>query len=139
MESPSAHADEKKDNGGDLMLLRKEFTFDAAHRLERYRGKCEALHGHTYRLAVTLNGRSDDEDMVFDFTELKRIVSEKILTELDHAYLNDVMDQPTAENIALWVWRKLDESVKRPNCELHSVQIWETATSSVIVFREDVE
>lgn len=54
------------------MLLKKEFTFDAAHRLERYRGKCEALHGHTYRLAVTLKGHRDDDDMVFDFTELKK-------------------------------------------------------------------
>nr|WP_321502266.1 6-carboxytetrahydropterin synthase QueD [uncultured Dethiosulfovibrio sp.] len=121
------------------MLLKKEFTFDAAHRLERYRGKCEALHGHTYRLAVTLRGHRDDDDMVFDFTELKKVVTAKVLDKLDHAYLNDVMDQPTAENIALWVWDKLDGEVNRPNCKLHTVQVWETATSSVIVDREDAE
>ncbi len=121
------------------MLLKKEFTFDAAHRLERYRGKCEALHGHTYRLAVTLKGHRDDDDMVFDFTELKKMVTAKVLDRLDHAYLNDVMDQPTAENIALWIWDELDDEVKRPNCKLHTVQVWETATSSVIVDREDSE
>lgn len=121
------------------MLLKKEFTFDAAHRLERYRGKCEALHGHTYRLAVTLKGHRDDDDMVFDFTELKKLVTAKVLDRLDHAYLNDVMDQPTAENIALWIWDELDEEVNRPNCKLHTVQVWETATSSVIVDREDSE
>lgn len=121
------------------MLLKKEFTFDAAHRLDRYRGKCEALHGHTYRLAVTLEGHRDDDDMVFDFTELKKVVTAKVLDRLDHAYLNDVMDQPTAENIALWVWDELDGEVNRPNCKLHTVQVWETATSSVIVDREDAE
>ncbi len=121
------------------MLLKKEFTFDAAHRLERYRGKCEALHGHTYRLAVTLEGHRDDDDMVFDFTELKKLVSQSVLERLDHAYLNDVIDQPTAENIALWIWRELDEKVDRPNCKLHSVQVWETATSSVVVDRRDVD
>lgn len=121
------------------MLLKKEFTFDAAHRLERYRGKCEALHGHTYRLAVTLKGHRDDDDMVFDFTELKKLVTAKVLDRLDHAYLNDVMDQPTAENIALWIWDELDEEVNRQNCKLHTVQVWETATSSVIVDREDSE
>lgn len=119
------------------MLLKKEFTFDAAHRLDRYRGKCEALHGHTYRLAVTLNGRRDDDDMVFDFTELKKLVRGKVLDRLDHSYLNDIIDQPTAENIALWIWDELDHEVERSNCKLHTVQVWETATSSVIVDRED--
>lgn len=61
------------------------------------------------------------------------------MDRLDHAYLNDVMDQPTAENIALWIWDELDEEVNRPNCKLHTVQVWETATSSVIVDREDSE
>lgn len=121
------------------MLLKKEFTFDAAHRLERYRGKCEALHGHTYRLAVTLEGYRDNDDMVFDFTELKKLVTAKVLDRLDHAYLNDVMDQPTAENIALWIWDELDNQIDRQNCKLHSVQVWETATSSVVVDREDAK
>lgn len=120
------------------MLLRKEFTFDAAHKLEHYHGKCEALHGHTYRLAVTLKGHPDEEDMVFDFVQLKRVVKEKAVDRLDHAYLNDILGQPTAENIAVWIWRQIEEDVRRPNCELHTVQVWETATSSVIIDHDDV-
>lgn len=120
------------------MLLRKEFTFDAAHKLEHYHGKCEALHGHTYRLAVTLKGHPDEEDMVFDFVQLKKVVKEKAVDLLDHAYLNDILGQPTAENIALWIWRQIEEEVHRPNCQLHTIQVWETATSSVIIDRDDV-
>ena len=120
------------------MLLRKEFTFDAAHKLEHYHGKCEALHGHTYRLAVTLKGHPDEEDMVFDFVQLKKVVKEKAVDLLDHAYLNDILEQPTAENIALWIWTQIEKEVPRPNCRLHTIQVWETATSSVIIDRDDV-
>ena len=61
------------------MLLRKEFIFDAAHNLVRYHGKCEALHGHTYRLAVVLEGTPDDEGMILDFCELSSIVKERVV------------------------------------------------------------
>lgn len=120
------------------MDLRKEFTFDAAHNLIHYKGKCEALHGHTYRLAVTLEGQRDKEDMVLDFVELKKIVKESVIDKLDHTYLNDTIEQPTAENIALWVWSQIEEKVKRPNCRLKEVQIWETATSSLTISEKDV-
>ena len=90
------------------MLLRKEFTFDAAHNLVRYRGKCEALHGHTYRLAVVLEGTPDEEGMILDFCELSRIVEERVLSRLDHSYINDILEQPTAENIANWVWDQIE-------------------------------
>lgn len=120
------------------MLLRREFKFDAAHNLIHYHGKCEALHGHTYRLAVTLAGQPDGEGMLLDFVELKRIVADLVLSKLDHAYINDLIAQPTAEHIALWVFRELDGPLRRPNCELFEVQVWETESSSVIVRREDV-
>ena len=121
------------------MLLQKDFTFDAAHRLMHYHGKCEALHGHTYRLAVVLRGIPDKEGMVLDFVELKNIVKEKILSRLDHAYLNDLFEQPTAEYIAQWIWRELEEPVCRPNCALEEVRLWETASSSVTITREDMD
>lgn len=121
------------------MLLQKDFTFDAAHRLTHYHGKCEALHGHTYRLAVVLRGIPDEEGMVLDFVELKNIVKEKVLSRLDHAYLNDLFEQPTAEYIAQWIWRELEEPVRRPNCALEEVRLWETASSSVTITREDMD
>ncbi|HCL78789.1 MAG TPA: 6-carboxytetrahydropterin synthase QueD [Synergistaceae bacterium] len=120
------------------MLLRKEFTFDAAHNLTEYHGKCERLHGHTYRLAVTVRGVPDDEGMVLDFCEASAIVKKEVIEKLDHSYLNDILPQPTAENIALWVWRQVDEPLRRPNAALFEVTVWETATSSVTIGREDV-
>lgn len=120
------------------MYLRREFKFDAAHNLINYRGKCEVLHGHTYKLAVTLKGEPDGDGMVFDFVELKKIVGDLVLSQLDHVYINDIISQPTAEYIAAWIFKALDEPLRRPNCELHEIQVWETASSSVIICREDV-
>lgn len=120
------------------MLLRKEFSFDAAHNLVEYHGKCERLHGHTYKIAVTLKGTPDSEGMILDFCELSSLVKEKVIETLDHRYLNDIIPQPTAEYIALWIWGQIEEPVKRPNCALYSVEVWETATSSVRILKEDV-
>lgn len=120
------------------MYLRREFKFDAAHNLVQYHGKCEKLHGHTYRLEVALKGEPDSEGMVLDFTELKKTVRELVLSKLDHAYINDVIAQPTAEYIAVWIFKTLDEPLRRPNCELYEVRVWETESSSAIVRREDV-
>lgn len=120
------------------MLLRREFSFDAAHRLEQYHGKCEALHGHTYRFAVTLQGEPDHEGMVMDFVQLKQIVSEHVLSHLDHSYLNDFIPQPTAEYIGLWIWRKLAPHLEGVAASLYEVQVWETVTCSTILRKEDV-
>ncbi|TDT51346.1 6-carboxytetrahydropterin synthase QueD [Fonticella tunisiensis] len=114
------------------MILIKEFEFDAAHNLVKYHGKCERLHGHTYKLVVKLEGTPDSEGMVFDFVELKRIVKEKVVDKFDHAYINDIISQPTAENIAVYVWNELVEVLKRSNCRLYEVEVWETKTSGVI-------
>ncbi|NLB83393.1 MAG: 6-carboxytetrahydropterin synthase QueD [Synergistaceae bacterium] len=120
------------------MLLRKEFSFDAAHNLVEYHGQCERLHGHTYKIIVTLKGTPDREGMVLDFCELSTLVREKVIARLDHSYLNDIIPQPTAEYIALWIWKQIEEPVKRPNCVLYTVEVWETATSSVLILEEDV-
>jgi len=119
------------------VLLRKEFTFDAAHNLVRYHGKCEALHGHTYRIAVVLEGTPDEEGMIIDFTDLSDIVKERVISRLDHSYINDTIEQPTAENIANWIWSRIETYVRRPNCELSSVEVWETRTSCAILRAED--
>ena len=119
------------------MLLRKEFIFDAAHNLVRYHGKCEALHGHTYRLAVVLEGVPDEEGMILDFCELSSIVKEHVVSQLDHSYINDIIPQPTAENIARWVWDRLEALLARPNCHLYEIRVWETATSCVILRASD--
>lgn len=114
------------------MIIIKTFKFDAAHNLTKYRGKCEKLHGHTYKLVVKLEGYRDEDDMIFDFVELKRLVNDDILSKFDHSYINDFIENPTAENIAVYIWDRLEASVKRENCSLYEIEVWETETSGVI-------
>jgi 6-pyruvoyltetrahydropterin/6-carboxytetrahydropterin synthase len=114
------------------MILIKEFEFDAAHNLIHYHGKCERLHGHTYKMVIKLEGTVDSEGMIFDFVELKKLVNQKVVDRFDHAYLNDIIEQPTAENIAAFVWQELIDAVKRDNCRLYEVEVWETKTSGIV-------
>lgn len=114
------------------MILIKEFEFDAAHNLINYHGKCERLHGHTYKLVVKLSGTPDEEDMIYDFVDLKNLVKENILEEFDHHYINDFIEQPTAENIAVYIWNKLEPLVKTETAELYEIEVWETKTSGIV-------
>ncbi len=114
------------------MILIKKFEFDAAHHLTKYNGKCERPHGHTYSLVVKLEGTPDEEDMIFDFVELKRIVNEKVLVDFDHHDLNDFFENPSAENIAVEIWNRIKPLVDRPNCRLYEIEVWETKTSGVV-------
>ncbi len=113
------------------MFINKEFKFDAAHNLVDYNGKCENLHGHTYKLRVTLEGKPGKGDMILDFVELKKIVNEEVIELLDHAYLNDLIPQSTAENISIWIWNKLENKLKGPHHRLYEINVWETETSFI--------
>ncbi|ACJ76038.1 queuosine biosynthesis protein QueD [Thermosipho africanus TCF52B] len=114
-----------------MLLVSKEFTFDAAHNLVKYHGKCEKLHGHTYKLVVTVAGEKDEEGMVIDFLELKRIVQEKVLNRLDHSYINEIIPQPSAENIAEWIWKQLETELHSERYFLYEIKVYETPTSYV--------
>jgi 6-pyruvoyltetrahydropterin/6-carboxytetrahydropterin synthase len=114
----------------------KEFTFDAAHNLVQYHGKCEKLHGHTYKLQIVVCGEKDEEGMVIDFVELKEIVKREVLSYLDHAYINEIIPQPSAENIAEWIWERLEKYLTTKRYKLTEVRLWETPTSWVI-YRKD--
>lgn len=108
------------------MLLCKEFTFDAAHKLENYVGLCANLHGHTYRLQVIIAGKIGKNGMVLDFGDLKEIVHNLVLKNLDHTFINTLIPQPTAENITLWIWKQLEKKIP-----LYEIRLWETPTSFV--------
>lgn len=108
------------------MLITKEFTFDAAHKLLNYKGPCSNLHGHTYRLQITISGAVKKNGVVMDFSDLKKVVEERVLAKLDHVYLNNVIHQPTAENIAVWIWHRLEKYLP-----LYEIKLWETPTSFV--------
>lgn len=89
------------------MQINRIFTFSASHFLTNYKGKCENLHGHNYKLIVTVKGEIGDNGLVIDFKDVKKIVKQKIIDKLDHVHLNDIIINPTAENICLWIWNKL--------------------------------
>jgi len=102
------------------MKVGRTFYFDASHHLPKYKGKCEQLHGHTYRLEVVIEGAVGKEGMVLDFNELKHVVEENVVDALDHEDLNKVMANPTAENIVEWIWGRLEGKLK-----LHSIKLYE--------------
>lgn len=89
------------------MQVTKEFSFDAAHFVPDYYGKCERMHGHTYKLQVTVEGDVGKNGMTIDFVILKKMVKEKVLDKLDHQVLNDIIEVATAENVVIWIWNQL--------------------------------
>jgi 6-pyruvoyltetrahydropterin/6-carboxytetrahydropterin synthase len=116
-----------------------EKTFSAAHALRKYRGRCERLHGHNWKVRVSLAGtRLNTTGMLMDFTELKTIL-DKILSDMDHRFLNEVVPfttvNPTAEHIAASICTRLQrETVSlKPPVKVESVQVWESETSSATV------
>lgn len=113
------------------ICVTKAFEFDAAHNLIEYRGKCESLHGHTYRLEVTVCGQELQAGLLMDFAELKELVSQLVVSKLDHSYLNDLFPQPSTELIALWVFQTLSEPIAQRGLQLKAVKLFETSTSWV--------
>jgi len=91
------------------MFVTKEFTFDSAHFLTNYYGKCERVHGHTYKLQVTVEGKVQSNGLVVDFVVLKRVVKKQVLEKLDHQLLNDVIENPSAERVVMWIWDQLKD------------------------------
>lgn len=110
------------------MLIAKEFTFDCAHKLPNYKGLCANLHGHTYKMIICLKGEIKKDGMVIDFSVLKQKVNDKVIKLIDHKFLNDIIDYPTAENIVVWIWDRLIKELP----ELHEISLWETPTSHVV-------
>ena len=115
------------------MRLRRQFRFEAAHRLPRHPGKCRELHGHSYRLVVVVDGPPEPASgMVMDFADLKRIVRREVIDPLDHKCVNDVMENPTAEMISVWLWERLLGSLPG----LVEIELHETDDCAV-VYRGD--
>ncbi|MBU0756106.1 MAG: 6-carboxytetrahydropterin synthase [Planctomycetes bacterium] len=108
------------------MLVTKEFSFNGAHKLIGYKGKCEQLHGHTWTLHVTIQAPVGPDGLAFDFIKLKEIVQEEALSQLDHRYLNDLIPNPSAEHIAIWTWERLKDRLP-----LFEIKVFETPTSFV--------
>jgi 6-pyruvoyltetrahydropterin/6-carboxytetrahydropterin synthase len=90
------------------MRITTEFHYDSAHRLPLLPDthKCSRLHGHTYRLLVTLDGDVGMDGFVIDFSDVKAAVA-PLIKQLDHQYLNDIIDNPTVEVQLEWLWERI--------------------------------
>lgn len=121
--------------------ITRVFTFDAAHTLDQHEGRCGSLHGHTYRLEITVRGERDARGMVVDFEDLKELVQGFFLEpHLDHRFLNDTLPcNPTAENMVEWFFDLWEERVagRFPNASLERVVLWETPTAAAALNRRD--
>ena len=121
--------------------LKVQTSFEAAHRVVGYDGKCNNLHGHSWTVEVTAQGNElDDLGMLADFKKVKGALNE-ILDSFDHHFLNEMPDflnqNPTAENISRVIYDKMKtHPVFTGKAELKSVIVWESPHSS-ITYRED--
>jgi 6-pyruvoyltetrahydropterin/6-carboxytetrahydropterin synthase len=112
-----------------------EETFSSGHALRGYKGKCENVHGHNYRVQITLEGpQLDSIGLLVDFTHLKQVIRE-IIKRLDHQFINDLEPfttiNPSAENLAKYFYDEVLSKVKDlpPGARVTDAVIWETDTA----------
>jgi len=112
-----------------------EETFSAGHALRGYKGKCENVHGHNYRVQITLEGpHLDNIGLLVDFTRVKQVMRD-IIKRLDHQFINDLEPfttvNPSAENMAKYFFEEVGSQLKDlpPGATVKNVVIWETDTA----------
>jgi 6-pyruvoyltetrahydropterin/6-carboxytetrahydropterin synthase len=117
-------------------------TFSAGHALRGYKGKCENVHGHNYKVRVTMEGpRLDSIGLLYDFTHLKKVIRE-IVGGVDHRFLNDQAPfdvvNPSAENLAKYFYEETTRRVSSApdGARVASITIWETDTTSATYWPE---
>ena len=106
-----------------------ETDFSAAHQLRGYKGSCERLHGHNWKVQIFLEGEELDEiGMLIDFREVKEKAN-RLIEKLDHRYLNELPEfskvNPTTENIARYIFRELSKEINN----IKKVTVWESENS----------
>lgn len=130
------------------VMISKEFTFDAAHHLHAYEGKCKNLHGHTYKVIFGISGFLDERGLMMDFADLKEIWKQEIEIFLDHRYLNETLPamNTTAENMVVWIYEKMQEALQTAErqqqylgARVEFVRLYETPTSYAEARREWME
>ena len=111
------------------LTVTKRFEFCYGHRLPYHDGKCQNQHGHNAVLEIEMEGHVIDEGpkagMIIDFGDLKKIVQELVIKEIDHQWLNDFFDNPTAENIVAWIYALLKDRLPG----LRRIRFYETPDS----------
>ena len=119
----------------ELMI---ETHFSSAHQLRGYKGKCERVHGHNWKVQVyVLAERLNEIDITIDFHDLKKM-TEEIVGQLDHSFLNDIFPftekNPSSENIAKWIYDSLRKRIDNDDISLSAVTVWESETASATYF-----
>ena len=113
------------------MIIYKDFTFEAAHKLPLVPDthKCSKLHGHSFKVRISVEDEISDLGWVIDYADIKS-ACEPVINSLDHSYLNELkgLDNPTSENIAIWIWQKLERKLQG----LSSIEVMETCNSGCI-------
>lgn len=112
-----------------------EKHFDAAHFLRGYKGKCEALHGHRFRVVAKVKAAAlDNIGLAYDFTELKQRLND-ILASFDHTCLNDVPPfdkiNPSSENVAAAIYDELKRELDTAPVSLSCIEVWESPQTGV--------
>ncbi len=116
-----------------MFRIKVNSSFSAAHSLLNYKGKCESLHGHNWKVKITVLGESlDSSGMIMDFGELKHLLN-GVLDIFDHCHLNKleyfIKHSPSSEEIARYIFINLKELILKKECTLEEVIVWETDTS----------
>lgn len=119
-----------------MMIVSKKVSFDAAHYLPNYEGKCKNMHGHHWVVELAVEGEVNTEDgMVIDFAELSKFLKDKVVKVFDHKVINNVISNPTAENIALYIEDMWEHYSLEP-LELAWIKVWETEDSMAMWEKE---
>lgn len=112
-----------------------EEEFSAAHALRGYRGKCENLHGHNWKVEIYVRGeRLDDVGMLVDFTHLKKVTRD-VMRLLDHQNLNEIKPfdlelNPSSEHLAGFILDKVANQINDGRVQVYKVRVWETPSTS---------
>lgn len=125
-----------KKGAAELFEVFREVEFSAAHSLRGYRGRCENLHGHNWKVRVHVKARElNPLGMVMDFGEIEEALN-AILAKLDHQNLNEtspfVTTNPTSENIAKYIFREASKIIDTDNLRVDRVMIWEKDNSCAV-------
>ena len=115
-----------------IFELKVTGNFSSAHKIRDYKGKCEKLHGHNWKVELIVNSsKLNKSGLVEDFSKLKKILNEE-LKKLDHKYLNNIKPfdkiNPTCENIAKYLFDTLNSQLSTLNSQLFKVTVWENET-----------